>query len=467
MDVIEALRQQAAQDQEALRARGLMIEILDEAVERLRVAGFTVALELAECDALVVLRLDTSAWALRQVGLPPRVLEREPAMKIETGPSTSAAAVGSSTSAAAPDKAKPAAFQVSFWTPEMNARIVAMRKEMPIKAIAKEVGVTEKALGVQFVKLKRKGWDLPPPVQVRRTIFAKPATRRDGVVLRDWTEADDAALIEAYGAGDKDLSVVAADLGRSHSALTKRLTHLRRAGRITESRGIVPLDLKWSEERIQRLRDLWPVTRPADIAAEFGLSKGAVTGMAFRLELGPSFRGGAVAAGAQTVSAPVPDAVALPDPEPEQKSEPVSVPEAEPVPEPAPAPPPFVASRGGNIMPAMARPAHHARAPAKLLPGLSEAQKKDAIAAHVAALPVTDIWDAEIDLELCEDAFAGRGVGFVATLLGIDTDAAKARFALITDPLRRDGVKGLPIEASALILPALRARLAKARGAAA
>ena len=67
MDVIETLRRQAAQDAEALRARSQMIDIVEETMTRLRLAGYVPGLALGECGALVTLRLDTSVWALRQV----------------------------------------------------------------------------------------------------------------------------------------------------------------------------------------------------------------------------------------------------------------------------------------------------------------------------------------------------------------------------------------------------------------
>lgn len=464
MDVIETLRQQVSHDREMVRARDVMIDILAEAVGRLRLAGFDPGLVLGPCDALVTLRLDTSAWALRQVGLPVVPAVPDFLMPHVDLPQRAAAKREPVKSTACPSA--PAVQARTFWTPENDARILEMRPRMTTKDIAAALGVSEKSVDMRFVRLRRKGVAVDAPMRPKRDIFTTPSVRMDGVVLRAWSEADDAALIKAYAAGDKDLSVLAGELGRSLSALSKRVTHLRRQGRITRHRGVVPSELKWPESRIQELRDLWPVMRAAEIASKLGLSVGAVTSKANRLELGSPFKG--------VVSPPAdPLPSVAPGPAPEQKSEPVSVPKAEAVPavpEPAPVPadrPAFSPKPGGNMVPAMSRPALSVRAPANVMPGMTLNEKAAVIAQHVEGLPKHAEFDAELDLELCEAVFSGGGLPLFSTDMGIDQREALARFNAIVAPLRDPGRKGLPIEAATLILPALRTRVANARGAAA
>lgn len=61
-DVLQDLWCAAAQEAERLRARRLAIEIVEEAVNRLRVAGFQP--RLCGAQAGLVLGLDLALWAL-------------------------------------------------------------------------------------------------------------------------------------------------------------------------------------------------------------------------------------------------------------------------------------------------------------------------------------------------------------------------------------------------------------------
>ena len=477
MDVIQTLRQQAAQDHEALRARGVMIEILAEAVGRLQMAGYTPRLDLGDCNALVVLRLDTSAWALRQVG---RVLDAEPVPVVKDSLTVATASVPepdpAPVAAAAPvarvpvaAKAGPAVFPPLFWTPERDAQLLALRGTMAAREIAAQMGTTEGAVHNRFSKLRVRGVDLGAAKRQEYHHFATPSVRADGVVLRAWTDADDEAIIAGYGNADLPLARLAKQLDRSHSALTKRITHLRNNGRIVAHRGIVPSQNKWSAARLQRFRELFPVTPAAEIAAEFGVSKGAISGMAHRLGLGSGFRGVTKGAVAKPAPQPAPVVTAAPPvlAKVEQKSEPVSEPVAPSVPVADPAPG-LVARGGGNFVPAMARAAVIAQAPAKMFPGMTQGEKEALIAQHVDGLPAHAEFDAELDLELCEAVFGGKGgLALFATDVGLDHRVALARFDAIVAPFRAGGGKGLPIEAAGLILPALRKRVARARGVAA
>lgn len=70
MGVIDGLRAKAAQDAWALQMRGQMIDIVQETVERLQVAGFAPVLDVADRSALVTVRIDQRAWLLRQLPVP-------------------------------------------------------------------------------------------------------------------------------------------------------------------------------------------------------------------------------------------------------------------------------------------------------------------------------------------------------------------------------------------------------------
>lgn len=95
-------------------------------------------------------------------------------------------------------------------------------------------------------------------------------------------------------------------------------------------------------------------------------------------------------------------------------------------------------------------------------------EKQGLISDHLYRLPGCDQFDAELDLELCEAVFSGPGMlPKFASEVGVDEKGAIARFNAIVAPLRVGGGKALPIEAGALILPALRARVQRARGASA
>ncbi|MFN7224454.1 MAG: hypothetical protein ACK4MS_10585 [Paracoccaceae bacterium] len=471
MDAIDRLRQQNAQDAEAVRAHGVMIEVLSEAVERLTLAGFAPVLDMPEAGSLVVLRLDPRAWAVRAVA---RVVAAEPLPAVKesltvapaTVPDAPMVPVAVPQPACAPAPKVPC-FPPRFWTAEREALILRLRPTMTARDIAAEVGVTEKAVQVRFNRLKARGIALPEAFQSPNMRSGVPSVRRDGAVLRAWTDADDAALVAAYG-GEQTVAQIAAALDRSPSAVTKRLTHLREKGQISHHRGFVPLENIWPEAQLQQLRDLWPVTSTGEIAARFGLSKGAISGMAHRLGLGPAFRGRRSDA-AKPVGAAVPVAEVTPDVAPsvpdvaplpvEQKSEPVLPPETASE---------FAAKSGGNFVPAMARPALAVRAPSRVMTGMTRSEREAVIAQHVDGLPDHAEFDAELDLELCEAIFGGKGgIVIFATDMGIDQRVALARFDVIVAPLRSPGIKHLPIDAAGLILPALRARVKAARGVAA
>jgi hypothetical protein len=484
--VIEALKTQVAQEAERLRKRGVMIEIVEEAVKRLALEGFAPDLSIVE-GSLVVLRFDTGNWALREAFLtaeiqskmmtmeesgaawavppaPPLRADREEnsgsPVTWDVGPAQFVA----KPKAPASGKGGLAGDFTAFWTPERDTLALRLRAEgLSAAEIAEQVGTSLKAVHNRFSKLKRNGVDVPLVVRQLRTPFAVPSTRVDGVVLRAWTDEDDARIIKDYAAGGP-LSDLAVALGRSHSALTKRITALRREGRIVGHRGIVPLDNKWSEEKHAQLARLWKIMPVTQIAKEMGLSTGAVSGMAHRRKLGPAFRAPVVAAPVEQKSEPKVEAVA---PVPESTPAPMPAPDPVAVAAVVAAPAPLARPSPGFVS-AAARPMTVTRVPVRLSSGMTPSERLAAVQAHVAQLPDTPDFDAEADLELCEAVFGGKnGLQLFATNFGIDGKVALARFDAIVAPFRQPGSRVLPLDTSALLLPALRDRVKASRGVAA
>jgi hypothetical protein len=109
-----------------------------------------------------------------------------------------------------------------------------------------------------------------------------------------------------------------------------------------------------------------------------------------------------------------------------------------------------------------------AEGPVYVLPGMSDAQKRAVIEAHMVRVDRIGGWDAARDLALCEAIFGGQGLEIAADAVGVEVSAAKQRFVALTAPFRDVGrLKGLPIEAGAFVLAALRVRAAGAKEAAA
>ncbi|XAI95592.1 hypothetical protein [Nostoc phage Nsp-JY21] len=432
------LLQDVARDREALRARELMIDILGETVTRLRGAGFAPALELADGEALVVLRLDVSAWAVQQVGLPVRVLEAEPKPGTQSVPRVDMAALPGPAvkeclavpkPASAPRKAAVPAAD-SFWTAERDAQLIALRRDgQKASVIAVLMGLKAvQAVHDRIYRLKKNGVAVPDKVKRTSKPFGPAHVTADGIAKREWQAEEDAALIAAHADFSQDLGDVAKAMGRTRTSLGKRIAYLRGKGRITA----------------HRPRSTFPQAAPAP--------KDAVA-----------------------VVAPAASVV-------ERKSEPVSaVPDA---PKPAPPAAPvvienyapmgkttdaarFVPRAGGGTVPGAARPVQIQRPPEAAPPVVQQGASAGIVARHLDALPGAKGFDAELDLELCEAVFGGTGgLQLFATGMGFDLRAVQARFEAIVAPFRRPGVKALPIETAGLLLPALRARVAQARGAA-
>ena len=535
-DVMTVLLQQLSQDREALRARGLMIEILGETVTRLRGAGFAPALELADGEALVVLRLDVSAWAVQQVSLPARVLEREPvpgpqsvvggvAPEAITPPSRVAVvpdvvpplqAGGGDMPAPSPaDPVAPVEARApAVWTPERDAELIRLKQDgLDMESVAARLGVTRRAVENRACRLRKAGHSVPavPP--------------QDPKV---WTEARDAQLLELLREGLPGVEV-AARMGITASSVHDRRRRLRAAGvdvpalpkgvgieRAIEARRV------WTPELDARLIEMYRRGKSdADIAAGLG---GTFTAGAVSVRVGILRKAGRIEVlsrravraakdAAASVKAVAKRAVRAPASAiVEQKSEPVSqpipedkvalsdairagavaVPDVKAVSAPAPAavapaPAPaakvvvekpaamgkssdaarFVPKAGGGMVPAAARPVQIQRPPEAAPPVVQQSSTGGILARHLDALPAAKGFDAELDLELCEAVFGGTGgLQMFATDMGFDLRAVQARFEAIVAPFRRDGVKGLPIETAGLLLPALRARVAQARGAA-
>ncbi len=502
--VIEELRQDAAQDQEALRARFRMIEILDQAVEGLEAAGFAPVLEKTP-GALVVLRLDSDAWALRQVA-PALVPPVPPLQKVDLGrlswtpdpgfintnpapavpnpifqPNTCAVPVAGPHAdvpqvvAPAPAKApSPSASRPgrrSVWTPEIDAKIIAMRASGKTGTeIAKFYGVTPSSVDNRFFRLRKAGAAVPDPIaREKRGPLPAASARADGSAIQPWDDKATSRLCALYEDG-QELKAIAEAMGRSLKSVSVQLTRLRAAGKVRQRRAVSPHAAKWPEDRIAQLRDLWPRMPAKDVAEQMGLSRGSVSAMAHRL--------GLLRDRVDPV-ADVPVEVADADPVPEQKSEPLvapepvasisaPVPEVEPKldPEPAVEARTFQPSPGGKFAAPGSRPMHFAAAP-KVLTGMTTAEKEALMAAHCAALPAAADFGPEEDLELCEAVFSGAGLNLFCADFGIDSRAALARFDRIVEPLREHGRKALPIEAGRLVLSALRNRLRASRGVAA
>lgn len=437
-----------AQDHEALRARAVMIDILEETVQRLRLSGFAPVLEMADPDALVVLRLDTSAWALRQ-------LAQLAVPYASGGGARGAGALVGEAKADAADGLPPLMGEVvprayptaPFWTPELDARIVAMRAEgKTALQIAEAVGTTEDGVHTRFGRLKSRGVDLPRAAGVPNSPRADFTIRRDGAVFKKWTDAEDEIAIAGYADPLTSLDDLAASLGRTRTALNKRLTALRLAGRLSvRLAASAPRD----DLSVDAVGDVLPVPVVPEQKSE-PVSDAVVSAEVPEIEVEPA-----------------PDLVQAPAGEPAVGAAPaVQVKKSAAVGKSEDAAR-FVSQRGGNLTPALQRPVRCDAAPPKLFPGMTQGQKEAVIAAHLAQLLPDGVFDPELDLELCEAAFGGkqRLAVFVADL-GIDHRQAVARFDAIVAPLRDPRVKGLPIEAAGLILPALRARVARARGAA-
>ncbi|NEX45202.1 hypothetical protein [Pseudotabrizicola algicola] len=543
MDVISILRQQVAQDHEALRARGLMIEILEEAVGRLRGAGFAPRLDLADSAALVVLRLDTSAWALRQVGLPARVLDREPLPRVDLAALRADPPAPAVKQSLIPRATAPSALS---WTPARDARLLSLRGAgRTAKEIAADLGLkSDKAVKDRIYVLKKRGVAVPEavgrkaavPAAVKAAAEPKPSVwtperdaellalraeglqageiatrlgicsqhavqvrisrlRKDGRVEVPrkepapsvWTPERDAEMAALLREG-LTLAAAAGRMGLTEGALVDRRRRLRALGR-----DVPPLPKGVTQEKANEARRVWTPELEArlaelyrsgksdqDIAADLGngLSVGAVSvrvGIMRKEGRLAAISRRAIRAAEASPKADKPAPAKPAAPVVEQKSEPLA---AAPAPQaivakPAvkapdqPPPAPAAAKTAGGITLGVPRTVRIERPHAVMLDGLTEDQKVTAITAHVAALPASKDFDAELDLELCEAVFAGKGgLQLFATDMGIDLRTVQARFETIVAPFCRPGVKALPIDTAKLLLPALRARVAQARGAA-
>lgn len=479
------LLQQLSQDREALRARGLMIDILGETVIRLRGAGFAPALELADGEALVVLRLDVSAWTVQQVGLPVRVLEFDPWAGLTNVPRVDLAALPvpvvkerltvptRAVAPKAPSAPRRAAVRGvdSSWTPEQDAQLMALRRDgKKATEIAALMGLKSvHAVHDRVYRLKKSGVAVPDKVKRTSKPFGPAHVTADGTAKREWQAEEDAALIAAHADFSQDLGEVAKAMGRTRTSLGKRIAYLRGKGRIT----------------VHRPRSTFPQAAPAPDGAEAVAAPAApvleqksepVSVPMAQAEVKaepelPAVRGPApvpavvapvkMAAEARPKpvarAKPVAKVAALP---PVAKRVAVAKPAAVGTPRPAP-------RTAGGIVLGVPRTVRIERPHAVVLEGLTVDQKSAVIAEYLAQLPLHADFDADLDLELCEAVFGGKGgLTMFATDMGLDHQVVVGRFDAIVALFRAKGVKALPIEAAGLLLPALRARVAQARGAA-
>jgi DNA-binding CsgD family transcriptional regulator len=332
-------------------------------------------------------------------------------------------------------------------------QILALRADgLSDREIAARMGVSLKVVETNFYRMRRAGVAVPPAPKQRHKCEV-PQARADGTPILPWNDEAEAELIDLYGQG-LELVDIAAQMGRSRKSVSVHMTRLRAAGKVSVRRNASPHAARWSPERQAQLRALWPKMTPTQIAGEMGLSRGAVSGMANRMGLGPVSRDGAAA-----------------QPPAEQKSDLSAAPVAKAVPEPAPAPRPpvaavsatsapsgFVGQKGGALTANAARPVAFARPVAQVLTGMTQSEKEAAIHAHVNALPDAAGWDAGADLALCQAVFGGLGLPAFALDAGMEPHRCLVRFDQIVAPLREAGRKHLPIEAGSLLVPALRAR---------
>lgn len=480
MDIMHDLRLQNARDAEALRARCLLTEIIEETVGRMAAAGFAPKLVMAD-DALIELRVDASRWGGGVARpLTNRVDGGLIAAEVPVGPVVAAVQAAAKSDVKVYANGRPVALARTdawVWTQDAINKMISLRKAGVVRTdIARQLGVSVKALDAKIGKLKAQGVDVGECVRPVVHPFKNGAAhRKDGVVLAAYSEAEDQEIADLYARG-VTLEGIAKELGRSRGAISKRLTHLRELGRIGQYRSIVPTKNKWSKDRKDRLRDLWSKKSVKDIAAEFGLTTGAISGMAHRLGLGPCLSSPSptpgLRLGGKQKSEQEASGIAPSDDVPVLVQPPIDrVPEAE-LPKPdlpeGVAHPVEAGSWKGPSGSAGVRPLVFTAAMGRLWPTMTKAQRAELIAAHVAGLPDAKGFDPDLDLELCEAVFGGEKISVFCTDMGIDSKQALARFDAIVSPFREAlGTKHLPIEAGELILPALRDKVKARRGVAA
>lgn len=178
-----------------------------------------------------------------------------------------------------------------FWTRERRDLLISLACAGHRSThIAQDLGVSPNAVVTQLTKERTLGADIPY------------RHRGNG---RPWTDAEDAALLDAL---DRGLTQAAAgaEIGRSHRAVTKRVGQLRAAGqKLASTRP------RWSADEVKRLIEM--AGRPhAEIAAALGRTSDAVYNRMLRLR-----RGGVLPDPASVPAAPSPrPAAPAPAPQP-------------------------------------------------------------------------------------------------------------------------------------------------------
>ena len=392
-----------------------------------------------------------------------------------------------------------------LWTKAMDAAIDAGRRDgLTVAQIAAQLGVTYASAAARIDRLTRAGVAVPPPAKDRPRAVQPTGVRADGTVIAGWTKADCADLIQFYDVQGLTLAQIAERLGRSLHAVAMRLARMRIAGQIKTARAESPHALKWTPERLDQLRAQWATVAPVVLAAEFGISRSAVLSMAYRLGLPPRKIGRPAGSGTakparkpkvvlkpKAARKPVGDAprahrvaksvakavkavkavkiIAAPEQKFEPKPDavrshyrPVPAPVIEPV---APLVPDadqtrgFQTPKGAGLITAPLRGGDFGRPAARFMPGMTDRQKAEAVAAHIAGLLPEPEFSEVDDLALCEALFAGRGLAAAAALIRVSQQEALDRFNAIVAPMRNPDARGLPIEAAAWVLPCLRTRL--------
>ena len=239
-----------------------------------------------------------------------------------------------------------------------------------------------------------------------------------------WRPEDDARLLAGRGAG-RTWPQVAAKLGRSAAA-----ARAREAVLAAFPDGVPePARKRWSEADLVQLRDL--VARGIngrDLAAATGRTENAIWAKLQELWLKLGMLGLRPPPSAQAVARM-------------RAAKAAAV-----VPVVVPVVVPLRPSLGPTAI------AYHAWGEAR--PG-PEALRR-IVGAHLAGLAPGG-WSAADDLALCEGVFA-RGLDYAAASVVRLRAEALAWFQALTTPLR-DGAEHLPLDACAVMLPALRARV--------